>query len=85
MATDMRRSRKRLISSKRGLFGNKTPRERSTSPMFSGLQVRGGPAIVKKEAFDEEVSKELDQVADPAISSSANVQVEVQDGPARAD
>ena len=47
--------------------------------MFSGLQVRGGPANVNKED-----SKELNQVADPANSSRANVQVEVQDGPARA-
>ena len=41
LATDLRRSRKKsLISSKRGLFGNHTPRERSVSPMFTGLQVR---------------------------------------------
>ena len=45
MAVDMRRSRKKsLISSKRGLFGNHTPRERSVSPMFGRLQVRGVPA-----------------------------------------
>ena len=50
--------------------------------MFSGLQVRGGPAIVNKEAPDEEVPKELGIVADPAYPSSTNVQVEVQVGPA---
>ena len=53
--------------------------------MFSGLQVRGGPAGINKEASDKEDSKELTQVADPANSRGANVQVEVQDGPARAD
>ena len=53
--------------------------------MFSGLQVRGGPAyIVNKEAPDEEVPIELSIVADPAYSSSTNVKVEVHDGPARA-
>ena len=85
MATDLRRSRKKsLISSKRGLFGNKTQRERSVSPMFSGLQVRGDPAyIVNKEAPDEEVPKELSIGADPAYSSSTNEQVEVHDGPTR--
>ena len=51
--------------------------------MFSGLQVRGGPAVINKEASDKEDSKELDQVADPAYPSSTNVQVEVQDGPAK--
>ena len=45
MAVNMRKSRKKsLISSKRGLFGNHTPRERSVSPMFGRLQVRGVPA-----------------------------------------
>ena len=53
--------------------------------MFSGLQVRGGPTDINKIASDKEDSKELNQVADPANSSSANVQVEVLDGPARAD
>ena len=51
--------------------------------MFSGLQVRGGPVNVNKVASDKEDSKELNQVADPAYPSSANVQVEVQDGPAK--
>ena len=47
LATDLRKSRKKsLISSKRGLFGNHTPRERSVSPMFTGLQVRGNVANV---------------------------------------
>ena len=50
--------------------------------MFSGLQVRGGPANVNKEASDKEDSKELNQVADPAYPSSTNVQAEVQVGPA---
>ena len=52
--------------------------------MFSGLQVRGGPAIVNKEAFNEEASKVPNQVADPAYPSSTNEQVEVHGGPARA-
>ena len=52
--------------------------------MFSGLQVRGGPVIVNKEASDEEASKVPNQVADPAYPSNANEQVEVHDGPARA-
>ena len=52
--------------------------------MSSGLQVRGGPAIVNKEARDEEVPKELSIVPDPAYSSSVHVEVEVHDGPARA-
>ena len=52
--------------------------------MFSGLQVRGGPAIANKEARDEEVPKELSIVADPAYSSSVHVEVGVHDGPARA-
>ena len=52
--------------------------------MFSALQVRGGPAIVNKEASDEEASKVPNQVADPAYPSRANRQVEVHDGPARA-
>ena len=49
--------------------------------MISGLQVRGYPAIVNKEAPDEEVPKELSIVADPANLSSTNVKVEVHDGP----
>ena len=45
MAVDMRRSRKKsLISSKRSLFGNHTPRERLVSPMFGRLQFKGVPA-----------------------------------------
>jgi hypothetical protein len=45
LAKDLRRSRKKsLIASKRGLFGNHTPRERSVSPMFTGFQVRGNIA-----------------------------------------
>ena len=46
MAVDMRKSRKKsLISSKRGLFGINTPRERSVSPMFGRLQFKGVPAV----------------------------------------
>ena len=52
--------------------------------MLSALQVRGGPAIINKEASDEEPSKVPNQVADPPYPSSANGQVEVHDGPARA-
>ena len=46
LALDMRKSkRKELQSRTRGtLYGNVTPRERSVSPMFTGLQVRKFPA-----------------------------------------
>ena len=46
LAIDMRKSkRKELQSRTRGtLYGNVTPRERSVSPMFTGLQVRKFPA-----------------------------------------
>ena len=82
----MRRSRERsLISSKRGLFGNHPPRERSVSPMFGRLQVRGGPAADINEVTDQENSKESNQVVDPASPKIANVQGEVHDGPARAN
>ena len=52
--------------------------------MFMGLQVRGGPANFNKEASNKDDSREPYQVADPAYLSSANVHVEVQDGPSRA-
>ena len=43
----MRKSKRKELQSKtRGaLYGNMTPRERSVSPMFTGLQVRKFPAI----------------------------------------
>ena len=87
MAVDMRRSRKKsLISSKRSLFGNHTPRERSVSPMFGRLQVRGVPAAdINNEDTNQEYSKESNQVVDPASPRIANVQGEVHDGPARAN
>ena len=88
MAVDMRRSRKKsLISSKRGLFGNHTPRERSVSPMFGRLQVRGVPAADNnnEDTNNQENSKESSQVVDPASPRIANVQGEVHDGPARAN
>ena len=88
MAVDMRRSRKKsLISSKRGLFGNHTPRERSVSPMFGRLQVRGVPAADNNNegTKNQENSKESSQVVDPASPRIANVQGEVHDGPARAN
>ena len=86
MAVDMRRSRKKsLISSKRSLFGNHTPRERSVSPMFGRLQVRGVPAADVNEITDQENSKESNQVVDTASPRIANVQGEVHDGPARAN
>ena len=86
MAVDMRRSRKKsLISSKRGLFGNHTPRERSVSPMFGRLQVRGVPAADNNEVTDQENTKESNQVVDPASPRITNVQGEVHDGPARAN
>jgi len=46
LAVDMRKTkRKELQSRTRGaLYGNVTPRERSVSPMFTGLQVRKFPA-----------------------------------------
>ena len=46
LAVDMRKSkRKELQSRTRGaLYGNMTPRERSVSPMFTGLLVRKFPA-----------------------------------------
>ena len=86
MAVDMRRSRKKsLISSKRGLFGNHTPRERSVSPMFGRLQFKGVPAADVNEVTDQENSKESNQVVDTASPRIANVQGEVHDGPARAN
>ena len=87
MAVDMRRSRKKsLISSKRGLFGNHTPRERSVSPMFGRLQVRGVPAADNNnEDTNQEDSKESNQVVDTASPRVTKVQGEVHDGPARAN
>ena len=42
---DTRKSRKKeLIAQKRGLFGNRTPIERSVSPMF-GEATQVGPAV----------------------------------------
>ena len=68
MAVDMRRSRKKsLISSKRGLFGNHTPRERSVSPMFGRFQFKGVPAADNNnDTNDQENSLESNQVVDPA-------------------
>ena len=87
MAVDMCRSRKKsLISSKRSLFGNHTPRERSVSPIFGRLQVRGVPAADNNnEDTNQEDSKEPNQVVDTASPRIANVQGEVHDGPARAN
>ena len=57
LAVDMRRSRKKsLISSKRGLFGNHTPRERSVSPMFGRMQFKGVPAADIHENSDQKIS-----------------------------
>ena len=46
LAVDMRKTKRRELQSKtRGtLNGNETPRARSVSPMFTGLQVRKFPA-----------------------------------------
>ena len=87
LAVNMRRSRRKsLISSKRGFFGNHTPRERSVSPMFGRLQVRGVPdADNNNEDTNQENSKESNQVVDRASPRTANVQGEVHDGPARAN
>ena len=42
---DLRKSKKQqLLSLKRGLYGNMSPRNRSPSPMFTGLKVRTFPA-----------------------------------------
>ena len=45
LAVDMRKTKRKELQSKtRGaLYGNVTPRERSVSPMFTGLQVRKFP------------------------------------------
>ena len=57
MAVDMRRSRKKsLISSKRGLFGNHTPRERTVSPILGRLQFKGVPAADIHENSDQKNS-----------------------------
>ena len=57
LAVDMRRSRKKsLISSKRGLFGNHTPRENSVSPMFVRLQFKGVPVADIHENSDQKNS-----------------------------
>ena len=86
MAVDMRRSRKKsLISSKRGLFGNHTPRERSVSPMFGSLLFKGVPAADTNEVTDQENPKESNQVVNTASPRITNVQGEVHDGPARAN
>ena len=47
LAENLRKSKRKQLQSKtRGvLYGNVTPRERSFSPMFTGLQVRKVPAI----------------------------------------
>jgi hypothetical protein len=46
LAEKLRKTKRRELQSKtRGtLYGNVTPRERSVSPMFTGLQVRKFPA-----------------------------------------
>ena len=87
MAVDMRRSRKKsVISSKRSLFGNHTPRERSVSPMFGRLEMRGVPAADNNnEDTNQEDSKESNQVVDPASPRITNMQGEVHDGLARAN
>ena len=44
-ALNMRKNKKQeLVSKRRGLFGNKTPTERSVSPMFGEVQ-QVGPAV----------------------------------------
>ena len=47
LAERLRKSKRKELQSKtRGaLYGNVTPRERSISPMFTGLQVKKFPAI----------------------------------------
>ena len=47
LAEKLRKSKRKELQSKtRGaLYGNVTPRERSISPMFTGLQVKKFPAI----------------------------------------
>ena len=81
LATDLRRSRKKsLISSKRGLFGNHTPRERSVSPMFTGLQIRGniaevGAAVEVSSKVEE--SKPHTGVGDASTDDIHNRQMQV--------
>ena len=47
LAEKLRKSKRKELQSKtRGaLYGNVTPRERSISPMFTGLQVKKFPAV----------------------------------------
>ena len=47
LAERLRKSKRKQLQSKtRGvLYGNVTPRERSVSPMFTGIQVKKAPVI----------------------------------------
>ena len=57
LAVDMRRSRKKsFISSKRGLFGSHTPRERTVSPILGRLQFKGVHAADNNENSDQKNS-----------------------------
>ena len=61
-AENMRKSRKQeLVSKKRGLYGNKTPAERSVSPMFgTGTQDSAGDGSVYEIGVGaQEESKEV--------------------------
>ena len=52
LAEKLRKSKRKQLQSKTrvGLYGNVTPRERSVSPMFTGLQVRKFPALGNQPA-----------------------------------
>ena len=52
-AEKMRKNKKQeLVSKRRGLFGNKTPKERSVSPMFGEVQ-QVDPAVGSLYENDE--------------------------------
>ena len=89
LAIYLRRSRKKsLISSKRGLFGNQTPRERSVSPMFTGLQVRGNVAKDGTVVDKNEISEETKAHTGVGVASTGDMfsrQVQVREAPAIAD
>jgi hypothetical protein len=89
LATDLRRSRKKsLISSKRGLFGNQTPRERSVSPMFNDLQVRGNVAKDGTVVDKNDISEESKAHTGAGVASTGDIlsrQVQVREDSAKAE
>jgi hypothetical protein len=60
-ALEMRKSKKQeLVSKRRGLFGNKTPKERSVSPMF-GEATQVNPGVGSLYENDALAYEELKQ------------------------